>query len=187
MPEKRIMGILGQIDGHGFDDDPDHDGTITIIQEKKIWVPSGLMADCVLEHFNELVTVTYSDVPGIDPLLMSIDCPAADDEEYGDTPDEVPRSAPDVAAMSPGVAVAERLAERRRNSLMPLTAISGRVLGYLPVARMVQIHPEGCPPVELRNWLGVGEIDFNRHLGQQARLYLSGGPSPMVINAVFAE
>ena len=139
MPEKRIMGTLAVIDGYGFDDDPDHDGTITIIQEKKIFVPSGMMADCVMEYFNDLVSVTYSDIPGAIPLLMSIDCPAADDEEYGDTPDKAPRSAaqremplPDyqpvaAEAASPGIAMAERLAERRRSELA-VTAISGR--GY---------------------------------------------------------
>ena len=198
MPEKRIMGTLAVIDGYGFDDDPDHDGTITIIQEKKIFVPSGMMADCVMEYFNDLVSVTYSDIPGAIPLLMSIDCPAADDEEYGDTPDKAPRSAaqremplPDyqpvaAEAASPGIAMAERLAERRRSELA-VTAISGRILGYLPVARMVQIQPESGAPVELRNWLGVGEIDFNRHLGRQARLYLSGDPYSMIVNARFLE
>lgn len=194
MTEKTITGTLGVIDGVGFDDDPDYDGLITIVQETKIRVPNGLMADCVREYFNEYITATYVDVPRMGPVLMCIDWPDEDDNEQerqlaltdyqrraADT-----ASPPEPAAPPSYIAARDQAANRLRAS-MALTKISGRVLGYLPLSRMVQIHPEGCPPVELRNWLGVGEIDFNRHLGQQARLYLSGGPYPMILNARFLE
>lgn len=185
MTEKLITGTLAVNDGQGFDDDPEFEGMITIVQETKIRVPLGLMTDCVLEYWNEYITATYVDVPRLGPVLMSIDWPYADDNEAAERRAADATGAPVAAAPPPSyIAAWDQRASRLRNS-MALTAVSGRVLGYLPLGRKVQIQPESGEPVVLRNWLGVGEIDFNRHLRQQARLYLSGGPMPMIVSARF--
>ena len=196
MTEKLITGTLAVVDGQGFDDDPEFAGMITIVQETKIRVPIGLMTDCVLEYWNEYITATYTDVPHLGPVLMCIDWPNEDDEAETErqlaladyrrrAADTASPPEPVAAAPPPSYIAAWDQSANRLRASMDLTAISGRVLGYLPLGRMVQIQPEACPPVEVRNWLGVGEIDFNRHLGQRARLYLSGGPRPMIVNAVF--
>ena len=92
------------------------------------------------------------------------------------------------------LAVSARESEAASNPVLPmaeggkdagLDLISGRVMGYLPLSRLVQIQPaSGGPPLVLNNWPGAGEVNFNRFLGREVNLYLTRGPRPAILNVV---
>ena len=89
--------------------------------------------------------------------------------------------------------VSAREAERAQNPILPmaefgpdagLDQVSGRVLGYLPLSRLVAIQPAAGPVQELNNWPGAGEVDFNKFLGREVRLWLTRDPRPAILNVV---
>ena len=92
------------------------------------------------------------------------------------------------------LAVSARDAEAAQNPVLPMATaeqdagldrVSGRVMGYLPLSRLVQIQPDsGGPPLELNNWPGAGEVDFNKFLGREVSLYLTRGSRPAILNMV---